>query len=182
MKKCKVCSENKEDLDFYKNHDDCKECWKAYCKRRNQTLEGKEKRRVLVAAWREKNPEKVKEQTKRSIEKNKDKINERRKCPERRKVNNESVKTWRKNNPEKYAETEKARRARDRPKELARNYVYKQIFRGKLQRPSKCERCMTECKPEAHHDDYEKRLEIKWLCKICHRNQHGKLLDVSPKP
>jgi len=179
MKKCKVCESNKEVSDFYKNHDDCKECWKAYCKRRNQTPEGKEKRRLLVSSWRERNPEKVKEQTRRSLEKNKDKINERRRTPERRKVNNESVKNWRKNNPERFAETEKARRLQDRPKELARNYVYKQISRGKLIRPSLCEKCCKECKPEAHHEDYEKRLEIIWLCKTCHRHTHGKLLDIS---
>jgi hypothetical protein len=180
MKGCKTCKEVKEDWDFYRNHDECKECWKAYCKARNQTPEGKEKRRQLVASWRERNPEKIKEYTKKSLEKNKEKINERRRTPERRKVCNESVKNWRKNNPEKFAESEKARRLKDRPKELARNYVYKQISKGKLERPSTCERCFKECKPEAHHDDYTKPLLIKWLCKICHRQEHGKLLDVCP--
>lgn len=180
MKKCTKCGLEKEDNGFYKNHYDCKECWKLYCKNRNQTPEGKEKRRQLVASWRENNPDKVKEQTKRSLEKNKDKINERRRTPERRKVCNQSVKNWRLANPERFAETEKFRRLKDRPKELARSYVYKQISRGKLERPKQCEKCAKECKPEAHHTDYSQPLLINWLCKICHKHEHGKLLDVVP--
>ena len=178
MKKCKMCGESKEEGEFYRNHDDCKECWKAYCKKRNQTPEGKEKRRQLVASWRERNPEKVKEQTRRSLEKNKDKINERRRCPERRKVANEAVKNWRKNNPERFSETEKIRRSKDREKERARARIYKAISRGHMQRPTQCEKCLKDCKPEAHHDDYEKPFEVKWLCRICHRQIHGKLLDL----
>ncbi|BFH15900.1 hypothetical protein J6TS7_23550 [Paenibacillus dendritiformis] len=50
----------------------------------------------------------------------------------------------------------------------ARSSVYRAISSGKLYRPSKCEWCGTECKPEAAHYDYSKPLEVKWLCKPCH--------------
>lgn len=47
--------------------------------------------------------------------------------------------------------------------------VHRAIARGTLVRP---ETCQTEgCgrgRPEAHHDDYSKPLEVRWLCKPCH--------------
>lgn len=43
---------------------------------------------------------------------------------------------------------------------------------GKLTRPSKCENCGTECKPQAHHCDYSKPTEVMWLCKACHVEWH----------
>lgn len=34
-----------------------------------------------------------------------------------------------------------------------------------------CEKCGETC-TEAHHDDYSKPLEIRWLCKKCHMEWH----------
>ena len=34
-----------------------------------------------------------------------------------------------------------------------------------------CEQC-GEIKTHAHHDDYEKALEVRWLCAACHRQWH----------
>ncbi len=54
-------------------------------------------------------------------------------------------------------------------------------MRGHMIRGTKCEICKTEQgKMEAHHDDYNKPLEVRWFCKICHRQKHGKLLDIKP--
>lgn len=46
------------------------------------------------------------------------------------------------------------------------------IKTGKLVRLP-CEGC-GEAKSEAHHDDYSKPLEVKWLCRSCHAAAHRK--------
>ena len=72
---------------------------------------------------------------------------------------------------------EKSREYRKRPeiraKDLARRSVYRAIKSGKIIRMP-CERC-GEQKVEAHHDDYSKRLEVRWLCIKHHNLQHHPL-------
>jgi hypothetical protein len=60
----------------------------------------------------------------------------------------------------------------------ALNKVTKAVRRGLLV-PQPCERCGFEgrCKDgrrkvHAHHDDYSKPLEVRWLCKACHHIEH----------
>ena len=43
---------------------------------------------------------------------------------------------------------------------------------GKLIRPDTCSECGKKSKPEAHHDDYSKPLEVRWLCRSCHCRFH----------
>lgn len=43
--------------------------------------------------------------------------------------------------------------------------------RGKL-RPQPCRRCGAE-PAEKHHLDYEKPLDVEWLCHPCHRQEHA---------
>jgi hypothetical protein len=41
--------------------------------------------------------------------------------------------------------------------------------KGKLKQPESCEVCgKTKCRLEAHHQDYNKPFEVKWLCCRCH--------------
>ena len=46
--------------------------------------------------------------------------------------------------------------------------VYKR--RGKLRRQP-CEKCASE-NSEMHHEDYNKPLQINWLCRKCHLELH----------
>jgi len=55
---------------------------------------------------------------------------------------------------------------------LAKLEVNKAIKRGDI-RSLPCEKCGEE-KTEAHHDDYSKPLNIRWLCRICHKKLHRK--------
>ena len=58
-------------------------------------------------------------------------------------------------------------------KRAAQNAVYAAITAGTLKRPSTCEGCggavgILERPLQAHHDDYAKPLEVRWLCSGCH--------------
>lgn len=56
-------------------------------------------------------------------------------------------------------------------KHKARNIVYFAIKSGKLTRQP-CQVCGNP-KVEAHHDDYSKPLDVRWLCHKHHREVHG---------
>jgi len=57
-------------------------------------------------------------------------------------------------------------------KQLARYEVYKATLRGDLIRPTVCPVCGIESKIQAHHKDYDKPLDVKWMCVSCHSQEH----------
>lgn len=57
------------------------------------------------------------------------------------------------------------------PKKLAaKNSIHSHVLTGRIQRMP-CEICGEE-KAEGHHDDYDKPLEVRWLCKKHHARWH----------
>jgi len=60
---------------------------------------------------------------------------------------------------------------RKRPSKIntAYNKVYRAKKSGKLEPPIFCERCGEPTQLQAHHSDYNKPLEVEWLCPKCHR-------------
>lgn len=44
--------------------------------------------------------------------------------------------------------------------------------KGIIRRGDRCEQCGTVGKVEGHHDDYNKPLTVRWLCKLCHFAWH----------
>ena len=53
------------------------------------------------------------------------------------------------------------------------------IRTGALKRPLYCECCGKIGRVEAHHENYNRPLEVIWLCPVCHRNYHmGKTIDA----
>lgn len=46
------------------------------------------------------------------------------------------------------------------------------IRTGKIKRPVRCSVCKIKCKPQGHHEDYDKPLVVVWLCAKCHKTKH----------
>ena len=88
---------------------------------------------------------------------------------------------WRKNHPDYFKEWREKNKTyykeyRDNPenklKQAMRMLVNRNIQKGLLTKPLNCEDCKLEIKSEGHHEDYNKPLEVKWLCKKCHEKLH----------
>jgi len=80
---------------------------------------------------------------------------ERGKRPERIKASIEITRIW---------------RAADKRRQKAHNSVSYAIKTGRLVREPCC-LCGNE-KTVAHHEDYDKPLEVIWLCQACHKQRH----------
>ncbi len=74
----------------------------------------------------------------------------------------------RRSNPQVY----KNYKARNPEKSKAHIAVRFAIERGELIRQA-CENCGAK-QSQAHHEDYGKPLDVKWLCHKCHRKEHRK--------
>ena len=58
---------------------------------------------------------------------------------------------------------------------VAWNLLGAAVRRGKVKKPASCPRCGTsDYRIEAHHPDYNKPLEVVWLCARCHSAEHGR--------
>lgn len=61
-------------------------------------------------------------------------------------------------------------------KKAAHQAVQTAIRNGSLVRQP-CEKCSSQ-KTHAHHDDYSKPLDIRWLCHRCHMEAHSLLAEL----
>jgi len=75
-----------------------------------------------------------------------------------------------KNNPNLFKERDKRDRLQNPHKYKARYTLRNAIKLGKMERLP-CERCGDQ-KSEGHHHDYSKPLDVHWLCKKHHGEQH----------
>lgn len=94
----------------------------------------------------------------KNLEKVRDYDRKRAKIPERIKANVEVNRAW---------------RAQDSRRAAAHSSVSRAIRNGALVRQP-CIRCGEE-KSIAHHEDYDKPLEVMWLCQPCHKQRHKEL-------
>jgi hypothetical protein len=103
-----------------------------------------------------------------------------------KKCHHKRVARYRRARRTKYAEYQRARRkrtgnkyyssewyAKNRDKVSARGAVYRALRDGKLKRMP-CENCGAS-QTQAHHHDYSKKLDIRWLCSACHGLTHSEI-------
>lgn len=82
---------------------------------------------------------------------------ERNKRPERRKAATSRCREYRTENPEKV---------------IAHSLVSRAVKSGKIVKKP-CVVCGATSNLEAHHANYEKPLDVTWLCSLHHRHEHG---------
>lgn len=76
-----------------------------------------------------------------------------------------------------------------REDDRAQNLLEKAVERGIVEPSATCETCGVTPEPmsdgrraiQAHHDDYNKPLEVRWLCQPCHHAWHQEHQAVSRK-
>ena len=118
------------------------------------------------------------------------------KTEEQKQKNREAQKRWRLAHPEKVAalhtKCRKARKANgtyirfgNRTAQNIRYYqsrklvlrahrkLNKAVISGKIVRPEICSRCGSGGIIMGHHDNYEKPLDVIWVCWMCHEEIHG---------
>lgn len=153
MKKiCSCCGQEKDLDDFYKHKEmldghlnKCKDCKKNYQK-----------------AHRLSNLERVKKYDRNRPNADERSIKRRQRLkedPEKYRRYIENQQKWRKNN---------------RHKANAHSMVKRAIQSGKIQKPTKCQKCGNKGDIQAHHPDYSKPLEVIFLCNKCHKEEHKK--------
>jgi len=92
---------------------------------------------------------------------------------ESKKLHPETRIKWENENPEYYKKWAERYKEKNPEKKIAHSLVTNAIKHGKLKR-SPCEVCGDNRKyhVHAHHDDYSKPLEVRWLCVIHHKAIH----------
>lgn len=76
----------------------------------------------------------------------------------------------------------RAYRERHPTKAHAQNVLQHAVADGKLARPDTCSNCGDGGIIDAHHDDYSKPLEVRWLCRWCHQawhREHGEAANAN---
>lgn len=96
---------------------------------------------------------------------------------------------WRWKTPEKYRASRREYKSKHASaiRKYAKQYAQKNqekvkgrravataLRNGQLIIPAVCEVCGRERKLVGHHPDYNKPLEVMWLCSECHQIEHGR--------
>lgn len=187
MKKCTVCKVDKVLNDFSiskgRSYARCKECAREYARKYHHT--NKEKcntnRKKYYQEHREDCIKSQKEYYKKNKNKIRDNVRERNQKPENKVKNRIRAMKWANRNKDKLSHYSGQYKKKNPEKANAHQYVMWALRLNVLSKPENCERCKLKVRLEAHHEDYSKPLEIKWLCKICHMHEHDKLLDLDPR-
>lgn len=70
----------------------------------------------------------------------------------------------------------KEQRKKFRLEHLARVKLGYALKKGIIKKPTVCSKCGNEGRIEGHHKDFNKPLEVEWLCNRCHKLEHGRVI------
>lgn len=101
-----------------------------------------EKRKTYLREWRARNRERVNQQSRAYTERHR----------------------------ERRLASSRAHDARFPERKAARKIVRLAMLRGEVERKL-CEKCGSQ-ESQAHHEDYSKPLDVRWLCAACHGKEH----------
>lgn len=183
MKRCTTCGIEKEETEFFKKR---KNSLEGFCK---QCRKQKEKDRIDLDPEKYREKQRLRSEKRRETEewkiwrkdyqiRKRDEITKKARIYyDKNEQIREKARIWREKNRENVNESLKKHR-KNNPVKFAAYSIVRKAINGKiLVRPEKCEKCMKYCNAEAHHEDYMKPLDVKWLCHACHRYEHRKVKD-----
>lgn len=152
IKRCIKCGETKA-TELFSRQRHSKDGRRGCCKscQATQTRE-----------WQLANPEREAERVRRWKEQN----SERKAALDRR---------WEETHRDRVAERHKKDRQRYPEKHRARSALNHAVRDGRITKPECCEDCAeptTSRDLHGHRKDYSKPLEVEWLCRDCHLDQH----------
>ena len=164
-KLCSRCKEMKALDDFGKSN-------KTKCGLRGDCKKCRNARRLL-------NRERIISLNKLWYDRNKEKVNAKRKSPENRK----KARDYKALNAEKYnrlrglyrsREESRKEREKHRDKINARKILNYHVSKGHIIKFDACQECGSKERIHGHHENYSKPLEVIWLCNKCHQRRHRK--------
>lgn len=142
MKVCTKCGAEKDDSEFYARQRACKECVKAQVRKNRAD----------------------------NIERYREFDRQRANLPHRVQARKDYAET--EQGKEAFVRANAAYRKRYPMKYAAHKIVGNALRDAKLFKAEGCEICGGVKKLEAHHDDYTKPLDVRWLCEDHHKEWH----------
>lgn len=135
------------------------------CKDISEFPKNRGKCKSCYNSTRKRNPENEKRIKREWEERNREKRNER-------------ARRWVNENQNKVTEYHTSRRRIDPVPDRARHAVHRAVKRGEILKSEHCQRCGIGGKISAHHEDYEKPLDVMWLCRKCHCDRHAEMKEA----
>ena len=88
----------------------------------------------------------------------------------------ETLRKWRDSYPEKYREISRKNGKKIGKISSIHSYISYHTIKGNIIRPSVCSLCNKENKDiHAHHNDYSRKLDVVWVCRLCHKKIHKEI-------
>jgi formylmethanofuran dehydrogenase subunit E len=112
----------------------------------------------------------------RALNTNSPEYRARRKAQRRKPETREKARRWREANRDKIEEAWMRYADRNGEKLLAHQKVRSAVRSGQMIKPDRCETCGEEvprARLHGHHDDYDRPLDVRWLCPSCHGAHHA---------